>query len=169
VIWGRRDANTVRLTKCKNMYKYVPRFRWWKTWRTYFPTLWYGILQEQKLAFRIHGSSSSYKTKSNYSKGIYTPPEDNLAHYIDVLRNQEQCSYIIIIAHLLSQQIVGKQTRMWGVNYILRWYAKYVNLLFANIQSGGTWAFGSFIGKLDLTIQNGKVISDIWINWSRFT
>jgi hypothetical protein len=27
VIWGRRDANTVRLTKCKNMYKYVPRFR----------------------------------------------------------------------------------------------------------------------------------------------
>jgi hypothetical protein len=34
--------------------------------------------------------------------------------------------------------------------------------LFANIQSGGTWAFGSFIGKLDLTIQNGKVISDIY-------
>jgi hypothetical protein len=124
VIWGRRDANTVRLTKCKNMYKYVPRFRWWKTWRTYFPTLWYGILQEQNWLLGYTDPLVPIRQSPNYSKGIYTPPEDNLAHYIDVLRNQEQCSYIIIIAHLgLSQQIVGKQTRMWGVNYILRWYA----------------------------------------------
>ena len=37
----------------------------------------------------------------NYSKGIiYTKPEENLAHYVDVLRNQEQCAYVLIVAHL---------------------------------------------------------------------
>ncbi|MCO6798140.1 hypothetical protein, partial [Pseudomonas aeruginosa] len=43
----------------------------------------------------------------NYSKGIiYTKPEENLAHYVQVLREQEQCAYILLIAHLgLSQQI----------------------------------------------------------------
>ncbi|MFL9843528.1 metallophosphoesterase [Flavobacterium rhizosphaerae] len=42
-----------------------------------------------------------------YSKGIlYTTPEENLQHYVDVLKNQEKCAFIIIIAHLgLSQQI----------------------------------------------------------------
>jgi 2',3'-cyclic-nucleotide 2'-phosphodiesterase (5'-nucleotidase family) len=118
-----------------------------------------------KIGFRIHGSSSSYKTKSKLQQRIiYTPPEDNLAHYIDVLRNQEQCSYIIIIAHLgLSQQIaLANKPECEGVNYILEVIRmkEYVSLLFANIQSGGTWSFGSFIGKLDLTIQNG--ISDIY-------
>jgi 2',3'-cyclic-nucleotide 2'-phosphodiesterase (5'-nucleotidase family) len=43
----------------------------------------------------------------NYSKGIiYTAPEENLAHYIDVLRNDEGCKYVIMLSHLgLSQQI----------------------------------------------------------------
>ncbi len=42
-----------------------------------------------------------------YSEGIvYTSPEDNVKHYIDVLKNQENCAFVIIIAHLgLSQQI----------------------------------------------------------------
>jgi hypothetical protein len=45
------------------------------------------------------------------AKVIYTP-EDNLQHYVDVLRNQEQCSYIIIIASWFVTNSVGKQTRM---------------------------------------------------------
>ena len=51
----------------------------------------------------------------NYSKGIiYTKPEENVAHYVDVLRNQEQCAYVLIVAHLgLSQQIIfGQPGRM---------------------------------------------------------
>jgi 2',3'-cyclic-nucleotide 2'-phosphodiesterase (5'-nucleotidase family) len=66
----------------------------------------YGILQEQNWLLGYTDPLVPIRQSPNYSKGIYTPPEDNLAHYIDVLRNQEQCSYIIIIAHLgLSQQI----------------------------------------------------------------
>ncbi|MGX7668018.1 bifunctional metallophosphatase/5'-nucleotidase [Flavobacterium pedocola] len=102
----------------------------------------------------------------NYSKGIvYTNPEENLAHYVDVLKNQEQCSFIIIIAHLgLSQQIaLANSPECKGVNYILggdthERVRKPIICQYAKVVEPG--AFGSFIGKLDLTVQNGKVIED---------
>jgi len=104
----------------------------------------------------------------NYSKGIiYSNPEENLAHYIDVLRNQEQCSYVIMIAHLgLSQQIaLADKPECEGVNYILggdthERVRKPIIGKYAKVVEPG--AFGSFIGKLDLTIQNGKVIHDTY-------
>lgn len=102
----------------------------------------------------------------NYSKGIlYTKPEENLAHYVDVLKNQEQCAYIILLAHLgLSQQIsLANMPECEGVNYILggdthERVRKPIICKYAKVVEPG--AFGSFIGKLDLTINNGKVISD---------
>lgn len=102
----------------------------------------------------------------NYSKGIiYTKPEDNLAYYIEVLKNQEQCSFICIIAHLgLSQQIaLANLPECEGVNYILggdthERVRKPIECKYAKVVEPG--AFGSFIGKLSLTIENGKVIQD---------
>jgi 2',3'-cyclic-nucleotide 2'-phosphodiesterase (5'-nucleotidase family) len=101
-----------------------------------------------------------------YSKGIiYTKPEENLAHYIDVLKNQENCSYIIMIAHLgLSQQIaLANMPECEGINYILggdthERVRKPIVCKYAKVVEPG--AFGSFIGKLDLTVQNGKVTAD---------
>ncbi len=102
----------------------------------------------------------------NYSKGIiYTNPEENLTHYVDVLRNQEQCSYVIMIAHLgLSQQIaLADKPECEGVNYILggdthERVRKPIICKYSKVVEPG--AFGSFIGKLDLVIQDGKVIQD---------
>jgi S-sulfosulfanyl-L-cysteine sulfohydrolase len=102
----------------------------------------------------------------NYSKGIiYTKPEENLAHYIDVLRNQEQCAYVLIIAHLgLSQQIhLANLEECKGASYILggdthERVRKPIECKYAKVVEPG--AFGSFVGKLTLTIQNGKVIKD---------
>ena len=102
----------------------------------------------------------------NYSKGIiYTKPEDNLAHYVDVLRNQEQCAYVLIIAHLgLSQQIhLANQEECKGVDYILggdthERVRKPIPCKYSKVVEPG--AFGSFVGKLQLTVQNGKVIKD---------
>ncbi|MBL7765007.1 MAG: 5'-nucleotidase C-terminal domain-containing protein [Chitinophagaceae bacterium] len=104
----------------------------------------------------------------NYSKGIiYTKPEENLAHYIDVLKNQEQCAYIIMIAHLgLSQQIaLANMPECEGVNYILGGDTHErvrvpIQCKFAKVVEPG--AFGSFIGKLDLTITDGKVTEDVY-------
>ena len=57
----------------------------------------------------------------NYSKGIiYTKPEENLAHFVQVMKEQEQCDFVIILAHLgLSQQIaLANNEACQGVNYI---------------------------------------------------
>ena len=102
----------------------------------------------------------------NYSKGIiYTKPEENLAHYVDVLRNQEQCAFVFIIAHLgLSQQIhLANMEACNGVDYILggdthERVRKPIQCKYSKVVEPG--AFGSFVGKLNLTIQNGKVIKD---------
>ncbi|MCS6934547.1 MAG: bifunctional metallophosphatase/5'-nucleotidase [Chitinophagales bacterium] len=102
----------------------------------------------------------------NYSKGIfYSKPEENLAHYIDVLRNQEQCAYVIIIAHIgLSQQIhLANQPVCEGVDYILggdthERVRQPIVCKYAKVVEPG--AFGSFVGELKLTIENGKVVKD---------
>lgn len=104
----------------------------------------------------------------NYSKGIlYTHPEENLAHYVDVLRNQENCAYVILLSHLgLSQQIaLANRPECEGVDYILggdthERVRKPIVCKYAKVVEPG--AFGSFVGKLELTIQNGKVVQDTY-------
>jgi sulfur-oxidizing protein SoxB len=102
----------------------------------------------------------------NYSKGIiYSHPEFNLPYYVDLLRNQEQCTYVILLSHLgLSQQLnLSNQEICNGVDYILggdthERVRKPIVGKYAKVVEPG--AFGSFVGKLQLTIQNGKVIKD---------
>lgn len=102
----------------------------------------------------------------NYSKGIiYSKPEENLAHYVDVLRNQEMCAAVIIVAHLgLSQQIhLANQEVCKGVDYILggdthERVRTPIICKHAKVVEPG--AFGSFVGKLNLTFENGKLLKD---------
>jgi sulfur-oxidizing protein SoxB len=102
----------------------------------------------------------------NYSKGIiYTRPEENLAHYIDVLRNQEQCNFVIMVAHLgLSQQIhLANLEEAKGLDYIFggdthERVRKPIQCKYARVVEPG--AFGSFCGRLELTFKAGKVIKE---------
>ncbi|MDX1907954.1 MAG: 5'-nucleotidase C-terminal domain-containing protein [Bacteroidia bacterium] len=104
----------------------------------------------------------------NYSKGIlYTAPEENLAHYVEVLRQHEQCAFVIIIAHLgLSQQLhLANLPACEGVDYILggdthERVRTPIQGRYARVVEPG--AFGSFVGKLSLTIQDGKVTADTY-------
>lgn len=104
----------------------------------------------------------------NYSKGIiYLKPEESLAHYVDVLRNQENCASVIILAHLgLSQQIhLANQEVCKGVDYILggdthERVRTPIQCKHAKVVEPG--AFGSFVGKLSLTFENGKLLKDIY-------
>ena len=101
-----------------------------------------------------------------YSRGIiYKGPEENLAYYVDVLRNQEQCAYVLIVSHLgLSQQLhLANREECKEVDYILggdthERVRKPIQCKYSKVVEPG--AFGSFVGKLSLTIENGKVISD---------
>lgn len=102
----------------------------------------------------------------NYSKGIiYSKPEENLKYYVNVLKEQEQCDFIIILAHLgLSQQIhLANLPDCEGVNYIFggdthERVRKPIQGKYAKVVEPG--AFGSFVGKLDLHIENGKIVGE---------
>ncbi|MCC6463279.1 MAG: bifunctional metallophosphatase/5'-nucleotidase [Saprospiraceae bacterium] len=102
----------------------------------------------------------------NYSKGIvYTKPEENLAYYVNVLREQEQCDVVIILAHLgLSQQLaLANMPECEGVNYIFggdthERVREPIVCRYAKVVEPG--AFGSFVGRLDLEVRDGKVVGE---------
>lgn len=104
----------------------------------------------------------------NYSKGIiYTKPEENLAYYVSVLKDQEQCDKIIILAHLgLSQQIaLANMPECEGVDWIFggdthERVRKPIQCKYAKVVEPG--AFGSFVGRLDLVINNGKIVDEVY-------
>lgn len=99
-----------------------------------------------------------------YSKGIvYTKPEDNLKEYVSLLKEQEQCEVVIVLSHLgLSQQIaLGNHPDCKGVDYIFgadthERVRKPIQTQYTKIVEPG--AFGSFIGRLDLKVQDQKVV-----------
>lgn len=99
----------------------------------------------------------------NYSKGIiYTKPEENLAYYVKVLREQEQCDLVIILAHLgLSQQIaLANMPECEGVDYIFggdthERVREPIVCKYSKVVEPG--AFGSFVGRLDLDVKDGKI------------
>nr|HMP31230.1 metallophosphoesterase [Saprospiraceae bacterium] len=102
----------------------------------------------------------------NYSSGIiYTKPEENIAYYVDVLKNQEQCNFVIVLAHMgLSQQIhLANLEVSKGVDYIFGGDTHErvrvpIQCKYAKVVEPG--AFGSFIGKLRLTFDNGKLVNE---------
>lgn len=102
----------------------------------------------------------------NYSKGIiYTKPEESLAQWVEVLREQEQCDKIIVIAHLgLSQQIhLANLPVCEGVDYILggdthERVREPIQCKYSKVVEPG--AFGSFVGRLDFKVENGKIVGD---------
>ena len=101
-----------------------------------------------------------------YSKGIvYTKPEESIKYWVDVLRKQEQCDFVIVLAHLgLSQQIaLANNPDCEGVDYIFgadthERVRKPIVCKYANVVEPG--AFGSFVGRLDILVKDGKVVGD---------
>ena len=101
-----------------------------------------------------------------YSKGIiYTKPEENLKEYVAILKEQEQCDFVILLSHLgLSQQIaLGNNPDCKGVDYIFgadthERVRKPIQAEYTKIVEPG--AFGSFVGRLDLTVEDGKITGD---------
>lgn len=98
-----------------------------------------------------------------YSEGIiYTEAKENLKYYVDVLRNQEKCDLVIILSHMgLSQQIaLGNHPDCEGVDYIFgadthERVRKPIQAKYTKIVEPG--AFGSFVGKLDIEVVDGKM------------
>ncbi len=102
----------------------------------------------------------------NYSKGIiYSLPEENTAQYVKYLKEDEGCAFIVILAHMgLSQQIhLANSPVCEGVDYIFggdthERVRQPIQCKYAKVVEPG--AFGSFCGRLELKISNGKVVKD---------
>lgn len=100
-----------------------------------------------------------------YSEGLsFTHADVNLAKYVKLLREVEGCTVVLVATHMgLAQQVgLANNPAAEGVDMILGAdthervrvpiQGKYTKV----IECG---AFGSFLGKLDLIIEDGKLIN----------
>lgn len=98
-----------------------------------------------------------------YSQGIkFTKPEINISSYVKILRDQEKCQLIFVLTHMgLTQQIyLASQAYTEGVHYILgadthERIREPLQAPYAKVTEPG--AFGSFVGKLDIILEDGIV------------
>jgi 2',3'-cyclic-nucleotide 2'-phosphodiesterase (5'-nucleotidase family) len=98
-----------------------------------------------------------------YSKGIrFTGPEANAAEWIRHLREQERCDLVLALTHMgIGQQFfLANQPFMAGVDYILGadTHERVRTPLKGSVtQVTEPGAFGSFVGRLDLVVENGTI------------
>ena len=98
-----------------------------------------------------------------YSYGIeFTFPKKNIAKYIHLLKEYEKCDMVFLLTHMgLAQQVgLANMPEVTGVDYILgadthERIRKPVEGAYAKVTEPG--AFGSFISKFDIVIENGKI------------
>lgn len=129
-----------------------------------FPPYWTTMLAGIKIGFIGYNDPLTPKRQSPaYSFGItFTKPETNVAKYIDLLRNYEKCAMVFLVTHMgLAQQVdLANKPEVQGVDYILgadthERVRKPIEGKYAKVTEPG--AFGSFIAKLDVVVENGII------------
>ena len=98
-----------------------------------------------------------------YSEGIeFTHATDNVAKYIKYLKEVEGCGIIFVVTHMgLAQQVgLANDPRIEGADFILG--ADTHERVRVPIQGKYTkvvecGAFGSYLGKLDIKVEDGKI------------
>ena len=129
-----------------------------------FPPYFIKYIAGIKIGFIGYNDPLTPKRQSPaYSYGIqFTFPNKNLSHYIHLLRQYEKCDMIFLLTHMgLAQQVgLANTEEAKGVDYILgadthERIRKPINGAYAKVTEPG--AFGSFISKLDIVIENGKI------------
>ena len=98
-----------------------------------------------------------------YSRGItFTRPEADLAGYVKLLRQDKGCHVVFVLSHMgLAQQLnLANQPYAQGVDYILgadthERIREPLHGKYCKVTEPG--AFASFVGKLDLVVENGAI------------
>lgn len=131
-----------------------------------YPPYWIKYIAGVKIGFIGYTDHLIPKRQSPaYSEGLrFEHAEANLAKYVKLLREVEGCAAVLVATHMgLAQQVgLANNPVSSGVDFILGAdthervrepiQAKYTKV----IECG---AFGSFLGKLDLKFENGKLVS----------
>lgn len=129
-----------------------------------FPPYWTSNMGGFKIGFIGYNDPLTPKRQSPaYSEGIkFTKPELNVAKYVRILRSYEKCDMVFLVTHMgLAQQVdLGNHQEIEGVDYILgadthERVRQPIEARYAKVTEPG--AFGSFISRLDIVIENGKI------------
>jgi S-sulfosulfanyl-L-cysteine sulfohydrolase len=129
-----------------------------------FPPYFINHIAGIKIGFIGYNDPLTPKRQSPaYSYGIeFTFPRKNIARYIRLLKEYEKCDMIFLLTHMGMAQQVGlaNMPEVKGIDYILgadthERIRKPVEGTYAKVTEPG--AFGSFISKLDILIENGKI------------
>ena len=129
-----------------------------------FPPYFIKYIAGIKIGFIGYNDPLTPKRQSPaYSYGIqFTFPRKNIERYIQLLKEYEKCDMIFLLTHMgLAQQVgLANMEEVKGVDYILRadTHERIRNPIqgkYAKVTEPG--AFGSFISKLDIVIEDGKI------------
>ncbi len=129
-----------------------------------YPPYWIRVLQGVKVGFIGYTDHLIPKRQSPaYSDGLsFDHPEKNVAKYIKFLKEVEGCGIILIMTHIgLAQQVgLANNPATEGADFIIgadtheRLREPIVGKYAKVVECG---AFGSFLGKLDLMVENGQL------------
>lgn len=128
-----------------------------------FLPYWTKSFGDFKVGFIGYNDPMTPKRQSPaYSAGIrFAKPEENVARYVRLLRDYEKCDMVFILAHMgLAQQVdLANKPVVEGVDFILgadthERVRKPIQAAYSRVTEPG--AFGSFVAKLDIVIEDGK-------------
>ncbi len=129
-----------------------------------FPPYWITHFGNMKIGFIGYNDPLTPKRQSPaYSAGIkFTHPDVNVAKYVKYLRDYEKCGMVFLVTHMgIAQQVdLGNNPAVAGVDFILgadthERVRKPIETKYTKVTEPG--AFGSFVAKLDIIVENGKV------------
>jgi S-sulfosulfanyl-L-cysteine sulfohydrolase len=129
-----------------------------------YPPYWVKYIAGIKVGFIGYTDHLIPKRQSPaYSEGIHFEHADfNVAKYINLLKEVEGCGIIFIVTHMgLAQQVgLANNPAVQGANFILgadthERVRVPIEGKYAKVVECG--AFGSFLGKLDIEVENGKI------------
>lgn len=129
-----------------------------------FPPYFVTNIAGMKVGFIGYNDPLTPKRQSPaYSEGIeFTHPEKNVEKYIEILRKYEKCDVVMLMTHMgLAQQVgLADMPVVKGVDYILgadthERVREPLQREYARVTEPG--AFGSFVAKLDIVVENGVV------------
>ncbi len=131
-----------------------------------FQPYWIKYVAGIKIGFIGYTDHLTPKRQSPaFSAGlVFEHPEKNVAKYIKLLRESEGCEIILLMTHIgLAQQVgLANNPAIEGADFIVgadthERLRKPIKGQYASVIECG--AFGSFLGKLDLNLENGKLKS----------
>ncbi len=129
-----------------------------------YPPYWIKYIAGAKVGFVGYTDHLIPKRQSPaYSEGLrFKHADSNVAKYIRLLKDVEGCGIIFIVTHMgLAQQVgLSNHPAVQGADFILgadthERVRVPIEGKFCKVVECG--AFGSFLGKLDIEVENGKI------------